>query len=132
MTIRKRAFLHDTTVMQKHAVNAEELADFREGDRVMTVDGFPGRVTGVLFGPYQGSESYQVELENGMGGGDYNSGQLSSIDQQVTASLVEAMDVTSAIPVEAVTDHSATLDYPELGDILEKRLPNENIQILDL
>jgi hypothetical protein len=129
MTIRKRAFLHDTTVMQKHAVNAEELADFREGDRVMTVDGFPGRVTGVLFGPYQGSESYQVELENGMGGGDYNSGQLSSIDQQVTASLVEAMDVTSAIPVEAVTDHSATLDYPELGDILEKRLPNENIQI---
>lgn len=126
--IRKTAF-HDTAVMQHHGgVRAEELADFKQGDHVMTVDGFPGRVVSVLFGPFQGTESYQVELDGGMGGGDYNPGQLRPYNK-ATASRVEAAEVTAAFPVEAVTDHTANMDYPELEDILERRLPNENIKI---
>jgi 8-oxo-dGTP pyrophosphatase MutT (NUDIX family) len=124
---RKSAF-HDTRVMQKNAAFAEEMTDFREGDRVMTVDGFPGKVTAVLYGPYQGTESYQVELDNDMGGGDYATGQLKPLTQRVS-SLVEAVDYTSSIPAEAVTSHTADTDYPELETILTDRLPNENIKI---
>lgn len=109
-------------------VAAEELTDFKTGDHVMTVDGFPGQVTAVNYGPYPGTETYQVELDRGMGGGDYNPGQLSQY-RSSTASVVEAYDVTSSIPVEATTDHTANIDYPELEDILTTRLPNENIKI---
>jgi 8-oxo-dGTP pyrophosphatase MutT (NUDIX family) len=126
--MRKQAF-HQTAVMQRHAgVPVEELTDFRTGDHVMTVDGFPGKVTAVLYGPYQASESYQVELDGGMGGGDYSPGQLTAYEGK-TSARVEAVDVTAAIPVEASTDHTANIDYPELENILTERLPNENIRL---
>lgn len=124
---RKRAF-HRTAVAQKNAVFAEEQADFSKGERVMTVDGFPGRVTAVLFGPYPGTETYQVVLDNDLGGGDYSPGQLRPYSE-VTASRVEASDVYASIPFEANTDHTANVDYPELEDILERRLPIENVQV---
>lgn len=120
---------HETAVARKNAVLAEEVTDYRTGDRVMTVDGFPGRVTAVLFGPYQNTESYQVVLDGGMGGGDYAPGQLSPI-RQTTSSRIEASEILASIPVEAVTDHTANIDYPELETILSDRLPNENIRIL--
>lgn len=109
-------------------VPVEELTDFKTGDPVMTVDGFPGRVTAVNYGPYPGTETYQVELDAGLGGGDYTTAQLRPY-RTSTASVVEATEVYSSMPVEATTDHTANVDYPELEDILTKRLPNENIKI---
>lgn len=125
---RKRAF-HETAVVQKHALNAEELTDFRTGDRVMTVDGIAGRVVAVNFGPYQNTETYQVTLDNNMGGGDYDGGQLSPLNQTMASIGIEAAEYTASFPVEATTDHTANVDYPELEDILQKRLPNENIKV---
>ena len=125
--IRKQA-QHETLVMQRHALWAADTTDFKVGDRVMTVDGFPGKVAEVSYGPFQNTEDYEVVLDNGMGGGTYSSGQLRPM-ASTTAAVVEASEVYASIPFEAVTDHTANMDYPELENILTDRLPNENIRV---
>jgi 8-oxo-dGTP pyrophosphatase MutT (NUDIX family) len=125
--IRRQAS-HQTLAAQKHALIGEAATDFSVGDRVMTVDGFPGRVAEILDGPYQKTEDYKIILDHGMGGGTYTSGQLRP-EVKVSASVVEASEVYASIPFEAVTDHTANLDYPELENILTERLPNENIRV---
>lgn len=119
---------HETLAMQRNAGIGEEVFDFRPGDRVMTVDGFPGQVVARNSGPYPGTEDYEVTLDGGMGGGLYSSAQLKKINPN-TAALHEAAEVTASIPVEAITSHTADLDYPELGTILYDRLPNENVKL---
>ena len=42
----------------------------------MTIDGYPGVVADVVDGPYPGSERYSIVLDNGMGGGDYDAGEI--------------------------------------------------------
>lgn len=100
----RNARVHETVGFQKNAVVSEDYADFRVDQQVMTVDGFPGVVAAVHDGPYPGTESYDVTLNGGLGGGEYTASQLSSIEG-TTASM------------EGV----ASLDYPELGDILVQR-----------
>lgn len=128
---RKQA-VHDTTAMQKNSVQGDvEYGDFVVGDRVMTIDGIAGRVANVAYGPFRSLEEYEVVLDNNMGGGTYTAGQLSPLGQQGTVSVlsVEAEAQLTAQLIEASTGHTANHDYPELGDILETRLPNENIKV---
>jgi hypothetical protein len=119
---------HETLAFQRNAGIGEEVFDFRVNDRVMTVDGFPGQVVARNSGPFPGTEDYEVVLDGGMGGGSYTAAQLKKINPN-TAALHEAAEVTASIPVEAVTTHTADVDYPELGDILYVRPPNENVKL---
>jgi hypothetical protein len=96
---------HDTTGARKVAVVSEDYADFRAEQRVMTVDGFPGTVAAIEDGPFPGTEAYLVELDHGMGGGLYRTSDLRPLNE-----------VTGAGEHQA-----ASVDYPELGDILERR-----------
>lgn len=68
--------------------------DHAVGARVMTCDGHPGVVTAVHDGPFPGTEAYMVELDGGLGGGEYGPGQLS--------------------PAAYRTAGTAAADYPEL------------------
>lgn len=95
---------HETVAVRKAAVVSEDFADFNVGQRVMTVDGFPGVVGTIEDGPYPGTEAYRVTLDNGMGGGLYRTSDLQTMNQ-TTAS----------------EHHTADQDYPELGDILTQR-----------
>jgi hypothetical protein len=100
----RNAHQHDTVGVQKNAVVSEDFADFRVDQRVMTADGVPGRVAAIEDGPFPGTEAYLVELDNGLGGGLYRSADLRETGSQVTA-----------------TEHTADVDYPELGSILTDR-----------
>jgi hypothetical protein len=77
--------------------------DFKPGQTVMTVDGFLGTVEAVNDGPFAGSEEYQVALVNGLGGGIYTSGQLKAATDHIAK------------------DNTASLDYPELSEVLVQR-----------
>lgn len=93
------------TMRHVGGITPEDYWDFQPGEPVMTIDGFPGKVTMVEDGPIAGTENYVVELDHGLGGGNYTSSMLS----KVTASR------------EAAGIHLAAEDYPELGDILDER-----------
>lgn len=91
---------------RRHAgVDPEAHWDFRPGERVMTVDGYPGVVERVEDGPYPSTEKYIVVLDGGIGGGEYGTSQLSSLGMTTTAQV----------------ERTASDDYPELGSILEER-----------
>ena len=104
MQLGSKATSHETLNVQKYAVRSEDYADFAVNQPVMTVDGFPGVVTAVLDGPFPGTEAYRVTLDNDMGGGEYRIGDLSPVANTTAAGL-----------------HQASDDYPELGDILQRR-----------
>lgn len=100
---------HDTIGVQKNAVVAEEFHDFAVNQAVLTVDGYPGRVTAVLDGPHPGTEAYEVTLDGGLGGGLYTTGQLSPLVG------------TTAVVEHTGEAHLASDDYLELADILVSR-----------
>lgn len=74
--------------------------DFGVRSRVMTCDGHPGTVLAVAEGPYPGTESYNVQLDGGLGGGAYLPGQLQPLAAGHTAT------------------GTAAADYPELAQVL--------------
>lgn len=90
---------HET--VRTAGVDPADFWDFKPGQAVMTVDGFSGKVTAVNDGPLAGTESYQVMLDGGLGGGEYTANQLTA--------KAEAAQYTAA------------QDYPELADILVER-----------
>ncbi len=93
---------HTTAAAERTAgVDASAFWDFKPGQAVMTVDGFSGKVTAVNDGPLSGTESYEVTLDGGLGGGEYTSSQL-------TAKADAAQ-------------YTAASDYPELAEILVDR-----------
>lgn len=100
----RTARMHDTEQMRRQGVRSEDFADFRAGQRVLTVEGFLGTVEAIEDGPHPGTESYRVTLDNDMGGGSYRTGEL-----------------RDATTTTASTEHQADHDYPELGDILTRR-----------
>jgi hypothetical protein len=107
---------HDTEGMRKHAVDSSLWWEFKPGQRVRTKDGLLGTVTGVEDGPFAGAEHYLVELDGGMGGGEYSSSELMATAEGRTASK------------QSAELHVASDDYPVLEDILEERPPLENVQ----
>jgi len=73
--------------------------DYGIRSRVMTCDGHPGTVLAVAEGPFPGTESYEVQLDGGLGGGQYLPGQL----QPLAAGHAPG---------------TAAADYPELAQVL--------------
>lgn len=106
---------HDTEGVRKHAVDSSLWWEFKPGQRVRTREGLLGTVTAVEDGPHAGNEHYLVELDGGMGGGEYSSSELMATTER-TASK------------KSVELHVASDDYPVLEDILEERPPLENVQ----
>jgi ribosomal protein L37AE/L43A len=108
MSLGRREARHETVAAARTAgVRPEDYWDFKPGQKVMTADGFPGVVATVEDGPFAGGETYIVDLDNGLGGGQY------------TASLLRAMPQAKA----NVEHKTAADDYPELADILVDRPP---------
>lgn len=108
MSLGRREARHQTVAAARTAgVTPEDYWDFKPGQKVMTADGFAGTVASVEDGFAAGTETYDVVLDNGMGGGQY------------TASLLRAMPQSTAnVDVKTAAD-----DYPELGTILLDRPP---------
>lgn len=96
--------------MNTEAVNSSDWWEYLPGQRVMTREGLPGVVTAVEDGPTAGNETYLVNLDANMGGGEYSSSDLSPMPERATASV-------------ASVERTAADDYPELGDILAERPP---------
>lgn len=97
MHMRRTGAQHQTRLA---GVQSETYYEFRPEQRVMTTDGYPGRVIAVHDGPFPGAEDYEVTLDQGMGGGLYTAGQLQVLSEG---------------------EHTATADYPELTEILRER-----------
>lgn len=101
----RNAKRHETTAAQKVAgIDPSVYWDFKPGETVMTVDGFLGQVTAVHDGPIAGTEEYDVTLQNNMGGGRYTASQLQA-----------------AVSREGATANTASIDYPELAEVLQQR-----------
>jgi len=120
---------HDSHRRQA-GVDPALFADFAVGQRVMTVDGIPGVITEVLDGPYPQTEAYEVVLDDGMGGGQYATRDLSALDAVTATRTVQG---TSDVEVAAQVGnglHLASEDYPELGEILVERPPLARVEPL--
>ena len=77
-------------------VESEEYWDFQPGQRVMTPEGFPGKVAEVQDGPHPGAEQYVVELDNDMGGGEYGPSELRPLED-TTAAKTAAADCSASL-----------------------------------
>jgi 8-oxo-dGTP pyrophosphatase MutT (NUDIX family) len=91
--------------LRREAITSETYWDFQPGERVMTVDGYPGVVDEVQDGPIANAENYVVTLDHGMGGGNYSASMLTKMPTSRSAAGV----------------HLATDDYPELGTVIDDR-----------
>ena len=91
-----------------HIAGAGPLADYQVGQRVQTKEGFSGRIDDILEGPAD-LTTYWVTLDNGQGGGEYAEAEIWPVSATKSSAVV--------------VEHTAKDDYPELGTILEDRLP---------
>src|SRR4051812_11183716 len=94
---------HQTAALAATSVRSADYYDFTPGQRVMTVDGYPGVVTAVRDGPGPGHQANEGTPHGGMGGGLYSTSHLRPAVQNTAAG------------------RSASDDYPELREILESR-----------
>jgi hypothetical protein len=128
--IRRKA-CHQTRL----AVSAGDAAagEFRPGDRVRTVDGLAGRIQFVTQAFAPGTEAYQVVLDSGLGGGTYLASQLRPVPDDYRMLGQQPVNlpagVTASLEAEAgLEPHTADIDYPEMGSVLQDR-PDPGSQI---
>jgi hypothetical protein len=99
--------------------------DFHQGQRVVTIDGYAGRIVFVSNSFSPGVTEYQVTLDNGMGGGTYIGSQLRAVPDSYRAPAGPVSHlpagVTAVLEAEAGEIHLASDDYPEMGQILHDR-----------
>lgn len=94
---------HETVASHTAGVDPSLYWEYQPGQGVMTVDGFSGVVASVDDGPLSGTETYNVILDGGLGGGEYTASQLQPKSNHDPA-------------IKTAAD-----DYPELGSILMDR-----------
>ncbi len=80
MVLRKRAHLTEAARVVS-GVTSHDYWEFQPGQRVKVVEGFLGVVVDVEDGPHPGSEQYLVSLDDGMGGGNYSSSELTAASE---------------------------------------------------
>lgn len=122
--MERRITRHATRLSQAHQ-GALDTA-FRQGQRVRTADGFLGRILFVTEAFSPGAEAYEVQLDDGSGGGTYLASQLRPVPESFggghQAPAYLPAGVTAALEAEADLDaHTADLDYPEMGSVLTDR-----------
>lgn len=104
---RRNASKHDTLGVQHATGYHNSPNEYEVGQEVVTIDGFPGKVIRVEDADLRGNENYHVELNDGLGGGEYSTSQL--------------RPMTSSKTIEAVAGNLASDDYAELTEILVER-----------
>jgi hypothetical protein len=120
---------HATRLSQQHQAALDQ--GFTANQRVMTIDGLPGRVLFVASSFSPGITEYEVMLDNNMGQGTYTASQLRALPADVRTRAPGSnlpAGVTAAMEAEAAGLHLASDDYPEMGDILHDR-PDPGLQM---
>ena len=103
---RRNARKHDTNgVRVQSSMDVEPVTGYQVGQKVVTLDGFPGTIVRIEDADLRGNDNFHVILDNGLGGGEYSSSQINP----VTASKSQFLA------------HLASEDYPELEEILVER-----------
>jgi hypothetical protein len=113
---------HSTRLSQVH--EAAVTAEFATGQRVMTIDGLPGRILFVAASFSPGISEYEVVLDGGMGKGTYTASQLRAIPADLRAAPPGnylPAGVTASFEAEGAEIHVASDDYPEMGTVLSDR-----------
>lgn len=98
---------HSSSGLARYAAADESLSGFAVGQRVGTIDGVEGTIIEVLDGPVPGNEAYVVELDNGVGGGEYRSADVWPVEGRV------------ASRVAYQGQHQPPRDGPPLHDLLD-------------
>lgn len=116
---------HSTRLSQVHEGALD--TPFSQGQRVMTIDGLPGRILFIASSFSPGISEYEVVLDGGLGRGAYTASQLRALPADyrsgagpVPAGLLPA-GVTASFETEAGELHLASDDYPEMGSVLDDR-----------
>ena len=112
---------HSTRPSQVH--EGALVTDFVQGQRVMTIDGLPGRILFIASSFSPGITEYQVMLDSGLGQGIYTSSQLRPLPADYRAGAPGnhlPAGVTASFETEAEI-HLASDDYPEMGTVLDDR-----------
>ncbi len=116
---------HSTRLSQVH--EAAVASEFATGQRVMTIDGLPGRILFIASSFSPGISEYQVMLDGGLGQGTYTASQLRALPADYRAGANPApagllpAGVTASFETEAAEQHLASDDYPEMGTVLSDR-----------
>jgi len=125
----RRIEKHATRLSQQHQAALDQ--GFTANQRVMTIDGLPGRVLFVAGSFSPGITEYEVMLDNGMGQGVYTGSQLRALPADIRTRAPGSnlpAGVTAAFETEALDLHTAADDYPEMGSILHDR-PDPGLKI---
>lgn len=93
-------------------VDSSVFWEFEPGQRVMTREGITGIVASVEDGFVPGNEHYVVDLDHGLGGGQYHASELRAHRESTGAKTESDL-------------HVASDDYPMLAEVLVDRPPLE-------
>jgi hypothetical protein len=115
----------------RHSSRLSEAAldqGFHVGQRVRTLDGFIGRILVITESFAPGNNAYQVVLDDGQGGGTFLGSQLRPVGEDYGGGHQAPAYLPAGVHTADLDEHEASLDYPEMGDILRDR-PDPGRQI---
>jgi hypothetical protein len=124
--VERKIVKHSSRLSAAHDASTD--ADFAVGQRVRTLDGFLGRVQFVVESFAPGNVGYQVVLDGGAGGGTYLASQLRPVPEGYGGGHQAPAYLPAGVHTADLDEHEASLDYPEMGDVLTER-PDPGRQI---